>query len=82
MVIHTLNVRKMTATIGDGAAICDYCGKKMHNTVYLIYILGMAYCPQCFNEWQKNSHRYEDDIKLQNENHINWYKNHKFDVIE
>ena len=54
----------------------------MHNTVYLIYILGMAYCPQCFNEWQKNSHRYEDDIKLQNENHINWYKNHKFDVIE
>ena len=82
MVIHTLNVRKMTATIGDCAAICDYCGKKMHNTVYLIYILGMAYCPQCFNEWQKNSHRYEEDIKLQKENHIKWYKNYKFDVIE
>lgn len=65
-----------------GTSICDFCNKKMHDTVYLIFILGMAYCPECFNNWQKRSHRYEDDIKLQNENHIRWYKNHKLEVIE
>lgn len=65
-----------------GMSVCDFCGEKMHNSVYLIFILGMAYCTECFNNWQKNSHRYEDDIKLQNENHIKWYKSHKLDIIE
>lgn len=65
-----------------GASICDFCGEKIHDTVYLIFILGMAYCPHCFDEWCKHSHRYEEDIKLQKENHIKWYKNHKFDAIE
>lgn len=24
-----------------GASICDFCGEKIHDTVYLIFILGM-----------------------------------------
>lgn len=65
-----------------GAAICDYCGKSMENDVYLIFVLGQAYCPRCFNEWVKRSHRYEEDIQLQNERHLLWYKAHGFDVEE
>lgn len=65
-----------------GIAICDYCNEKMNEKIYLIFVLGMAFCPKCFHEWQKDSYRYENDIKFQKENHIRWYKNHKLDVIE
>jgi hypothetical protein len=65
-----------------GAAICDHCGKKMHNSVYLIFVLGSAYCSHCFNNWIRNSKRYEDDIELQNENHIKWYKMHQLEIAQ
>ena len=64
-----------------GAAICDSCGEQMQNDVYLIFILGQAFCPDCFMEWKERSHRYEEDIKLQNARHLYWYNAHGFEII-
>lgn len=65
-----------------GASICDRCNSKMHGEVYLVYVLGMAYCRNCFEEWQERSKRYEDDIILQTNNHLRWYKCHKLNIEE
>ena len=64
-----------------GFAICDYCGEVMTDDVYLIFILGSAYCPKCFNDWIKRTTRYEDDIQLQEQNQERWYKFHGFNII-
>lgn len=64
-----------------GAAICDDCGETMTEDVYLIYILARAYCPKCFEDWQKRSTRYEEDLKLQRQNHERWYKAYGFKTI-
>lgn len=64
-----------------GAAICDSCGEKIKGDVFLIYILGQAFCSECFEDWTKRSKRYEDDIKLQKQNHNRWYKAHGFNTI-
>lgn len=64
-----------------GAAICDYCNKNMFEKVYLIYILGQAYCPKCFKQWLKRSKRYEEDLQLQNQNHERWYAMHGFKTV-
>ena len=64
-----------------GMAICDSCGKLMNNEVYLIYILGQAFCPNCFKEWTKESKRYEDDLYLQKQNHERWYQAYGFKTV-
>ncbi len=65
-----------------GLAICDNCNENMKEDIYLIFILGRALCEKCFKEWCERSKRYEEDLKLQKTNHIRWYKNYGFDVIE
>lgn len=64
-----------------GMAICDNCSELMEE-VYLIFILGRALCKKCFNEWIEHSKKYIDDLKLQEENQVNWYKAHGFMVYE
>lgn len=63
-----------------GMAICDDCGEIMEEDVYLIFILGRAYCKKCFNDWIKRAKRHEDDIRLQNERHLYWYKAYGFEA--
>ena len=65
-----------------GAAICDNCDELMEEEIYLIFILGRALCKNCFEEWAENATRYEEDLQLQNQNHLRWYKAHGFDVYE
>lgn len=65
-----------------GAAICDNCDELMEEEIYLIFILGRALCKNCFEEWAENTTRYEEDLQLQNQNHLKWYKAHGFDVYE
>lgn len=65
-----------------GAAICDNCGEFIEDEVYLIFVLGQAFCKKCFDDWIKHSRRYEEDLQLQKENHLRWYKAHGFDVCE
>ena len=63
-----------------GMAICDDCNNAILDEVYLVFVLGRAFCKNCFEEWQKESKRYEEDLYLQKQNHIAWYKAHGFDV--
>ena len=63
-----------------GLSICDYCGELMDEPIYLIFILGQAYCKKCFDEWVKRAKKYEEDIELQNQNHIRWYKAYGFKI--
>ena len=65
-----------------GIAICDDCNKAIQDEVYLVFILGRAFCKECFEEWEKDTNTYKEDIMLQKERHINWYKAYGFDVIE
>lgn len=63
-----------------GAAICDNCADFMEKDIYLIFVLGRALCKKCFDEWLKSAKKYEEDLILQKENHLNWYKFHVFKV--
>ncbi len=63
-----------------GLGICDSCGKIMNESIYLIFILNQAFCKKCFNDWIDRASRYEEDIELQKENHIKWYKIHGFKI--
>lgn len=65
-----------------GMSICDNCGNPMHEDIYLIFVLGRAICKECFDEWLKRSKRYEEDLYLQKQNHISWYKAHGFKLKE
>ena len=65
-----------------GASICDNCDELMEEEIYLIFILGRALCKNCFEEWSENATKYEEDLQLQNQNHLMWYKAHGFDVYE
>lgn len=65
-----------------GLGICNGCDKRMEDKVYLIFILHRAYCKKCFEDWQKYSRRYEEDIQLQKESHIDWYNAYGFEVVE
>ena len=65
-----------------GMAICDNCSELMEDEIYLIFILGRALCKKCFGEWLEHSKRYEEDLKIQEENHLRWYKAHGFNVYE
>lgn len=64
-----------------GMAICDSCGEFMNQDVYLIFILGQAFCPKCFKEWLEHSKRYEEDLYLQKQNQERWYQAHGFRTI-
>lgn len=63
-----------------GASICDTCGRNMQDNMYLIFILGSAICPECFQDWIKRSKRYEEDIALQKQRHERWYRAYGFEV--
>ena len=65
-----------------GLAICDDCNEIMQEKVYLIFILGRAMCKKCFEEWTERSHKYEEDLQLQKERHLRWYKAYGFEVEE
>ena len=62
-----------------GYAVCDSCGKDMEDC-YLIFILAQAFCKNCFKDWLKNNKRYEEDLMIQNQNHIKWYEYHGFKI--
>lgn len=64
-----------------GMAICDSCGKSMNKEIYLIYVLGQAFCSECFNDWTNRSKRYEEDLYLQKQNQERWYQAHGFKAI-
>jgi len=63
-----------------GAAICDGCGNNMNDKVYLIYVLNSAYCPECFEEWKNHATKFVEDIDLQNQFDIRYYKAHGIEV--
>ena len=63
-----------------GACICDYCDDRIEDTVYLIFILGSAYCEKCFDKWAKDTRRYTEDLQFQKQHHIAYYKAHGLDV--
>ena len=63
-----------------GGCICDDCNEEMQGSIYLVFVLGRALCKKCFDEWQKHSHRYEEDLQFQTERHIAYYKAHGLEV--
>ena len=65
-----------------GLAICDDCCKTMQDDVYLIFVLGRAYCPECLKEWKDRAKRYTEDLQLQEERQKQWYRAYGFDVEE
>lgn len=65
-----------------GMAVCDQCGIDMEDEVYLVFILGSAMCKKCFEEWCSRARKYPEDIILQNERHIAYYKAHGFEIEE
>ncbi len=64
-----------------GMAICDSCGETMNEDIYLIFILGQAFCSKCFKEWIDRTKRYEEDLYLQEQNQERWYAAHGFKTI-
>jgi len=64
-----------------GMAVCDSCNEEMED-MYLIFILGQALCEKCFKEWIEHSQRYEEDLYLQRQNQVNWYRRYGFEVEE
>lgn len=63
-----------------GKCICDDCNEKMNEEVYLIFILGRAFCKKCFDEWVNHSSKYIQDLKLQEERQIEFYNAYGFEV--
>ncbi len=63
-----------------GLAKCDSCNEDMIDNVFLIYILGQAFCQECFEKWEQRAKRYTEDIKLQEENDERWYRAYGFKV--
>lgn len=63
-----------------GLAICDDCNEPIMEDVYLVFVLGRAYCKKCFEAWVQYSKRYEEDLYLQKQSHIAWYKAHGFEI--
>ena len=46
------------------AGVCDSCGRAAY-TAYYIAVLNQAFCPCCYEEWQKDATRYEEDAKIE-----------------
>ena len=64
-----------------GMGICNSCGKGPFKKLKLVYVLTDTYCENCFNEWLERSKNMskqdvEHDLKIQDENHIRWYRYH------
>ena len=64
-----------------GMSICDSCNSPMNEEVYLIYILGQAYCSKCFKKWIGHSKKYKEDLYMQKQNQERWYKAYGFQTI-
>lgn len=65
-----------------GFGICDFCGEEMTDEVYLIFILNSAYCEKCFKEWINRARAYEEDLAIQKQNHISYYRAYGFNIKE
>ena len=65
-----------------GLTICDDCNNPINDDGHLIYILNRVYCKKCFEDWCHRATKYSDDIMLQKQNHINYYKAYGFEVQE
>ena len=48
-------------------AFGDSCGRAAY-TAYYIAILNEAFCPYCYEEWQKLAERYEEDAAIEQHN--------------
>lgn len=59
-----------------GYGVCDHCNSDMKLGGYLVYVLNSCVCPSCFNEWQKDSKLYKEDLELDKQNSEEWYNNH------
>lgn len=65
-----------------GFCICNSCGDvNFLKNNYLVFVLGDLYCEKCFNEWKNRDKKLSQydidfDLKLQKENHIEFYKAH------
>lgn len=64
-----------------GMAICDSCREFMEEDVHLIFILGQAFCPKCFDKWINRAKRYKEDLYLQERNQERWYMAYGFKTI-
>lgn len=47
-----------------GAGVCDSCNHASY-TAYYIAVLNQAFCPYCYEQWQKHATRYEEDAKIE-----------------
>lgn len=63
-----------------GMSICDSCGKDMNEEIYLIFVLGQAFCKECFEKWKNRAKICEDDLYLQEQNQERWYMAHEFRI--
>lgn len=52
---------KECITITGGFGICDMCNKT-NKTLYLVPVLNLALCPNCFNDWNDRAEFYEEDL--------------------
>lgn len=65
-----------------GLSICDDCNEKIEGKVYLVYVLGRALCEKCFNEWLTRTKMYPEDIYLQKQRHLQYYRAYGFKAVE
>lgn len=65
-----------------GICICDNCNEEIKDTVYLVFILGSALCKKCFDKWEKGSRKYDEDLYLQKQKHIAYYRAHGLEVYD
>ena len=50
-----------------GVGVCDSCNRAAY-MAYYIAVLNAAYCPYCYEEWQKYATRYEEDAEIEQRN--------------
>ena len=50
-----------------GVGACDSCNRAAY-TAYYIAVLNEAFCPYCYEEWQKHATRYEEDAEIEQHN--------------
>jgi len=65
-----------------GFCICGFCNEQiLDKHMYLIYVLHDVYCHKCFSNWVMKQIFYKEedilyDLKIQNQNSFNYYKNY------
>ena len=50
-----------------GVGVCDSCNRAAY-MAYYIAVLNAAYCPYCYEEWQKHATRHEEDAEIEQRN--------------